>query len=182
MSIYTNYVVNVKENLCRTRNPGCSDDGICEQRVIFSNPNNIYNGSFVGELSAYGSHFSNVTIDGDSHISDAWLNSNVMIEHVSGNMSLEEMVSDHKTWTAALSTLSNNIDDVSSFISSNVMLSINALSSFDESCALSIADLASALTSSGGDVDELKRELSNEVSARISSFNGLSSTDIEISS
>ena len=71
MSTYTKYVVNVKENLSRIRNPGNADDGICEQRVIFSNPHNIYNGTFIGEISSIGYHFTNATIDGESFINNA---------------------------------------------------------------------------------------------------------------
>ena len=54
MSTYTNYEVNVKENLSRTRNPGNADDGMCEQRVIFTNNSNIYYGTFAGQISSEG--------------------------------------------------------------------------------------------------------------------------------
>ena len=64
MSTYTKYHVRVKENLSRLRNPGNADDGISPDRVIFSNPENIYYGTFAGSLSASGSEFDNVTING----------------------------------------------------------------------------------------------------------------------
>ena len=53
MSIYTKYEIDARENLSRIRHPGdYASDGICEQRVIFRNPNNIYYGIFAGRVSS----------------------------------------------------------------------------------------------------------------------------------
>ena len=69
MSTYTNYTVKARENLSRIRNPGCSDDGLSPERVIFSNPDNIYYGTFAGTIKNEDRDFencnlSNCTING----------------------------------------------------------------------------------------------------------------------
>lgn len=62
MSTYTDLHIRKKENLTILRMPGNPYDGMTPQRVIFSNPENIYNGKFVGELSTTSASFSNVTL------------------------------------------------------------------------------------------------------------------------
>lgn len=61
MPSYTKYAVDVKENLSRIRHPGREDDGICEQRVIFINPKNIYTGKMncitdISSANAFSTH------------------------------------------------------------------------------------------------------------------------------
>ena len=72
MSTYTNYIVKARENLSRIRNPGCSDDGLSPERVIFSNPNNIYNGIFKGQVDNLCATFNDCTFNGGK-INDATL-------------------------------------------------------------------------------------------------------------
>ena len=64
MSMYTSYIVNARENLSRVRNPGFNDDGLSPERVIFSNPENVYYGTFAGQLSSTGTDFDNCTMNG----------------------------------------------------------------------------------------------------------------------
>lgn len=59
MSTYTSYTVKARENLSRIRNPGCRDDGLSPERVIFANPNNIYNGTFIGTVKSEDREFAN---------------------------------------------------------------------------------------------------------------------------
>lgn len=63
MSMYTSYVVNARENLSRIRNPGCDTDGMSPERVIFSNPDNIYYGTLAGQLSSKGTSLNECTIN-----------------------------------------------------------------------------------------------------------------------
>lgn len=48
MSTYTDLHTRIKENLTILRMPGNPNDGITGQRVIFANPENIYEGTFKG--------------------------------------------------------------------------------------------------------------------------------------
>lgn len=62
MSTYTDLHIRKKENLTVLRMPGNPYDGLTPQRVIFENPENRYNGTFVGTLSATDASFNNVTL------------------------------------------------------------------------------------------------------------------------
>ena len=80
MSTYTDLHTRRRENLTILRKPGAPEDGITPQRVIFANPDNIYEGTFRGKINATGmtftdSEFVNVKING-GFIADATLCSN----------------------------------------------------------------------------------------------------------
>ena len=64
MSTYTDLHLRNKENITVLRMPGNPYDGMTSQRVIFANPENIYNGRFVGELSTTSASFNDVTLNG----------------------------------------------------------------------------------------------------------------------
>ena len=60
MSTYTDLHMRRRENLTILRRPGAPDDGITPQRVIFANPENIYEGTFKGRFEAKGVSFTSV--------------------------------------------------------------------------------------------------------------------------
>lgn len=103
MSTYTKYDVNVKENLSRIRNPGNDSDGICEQRIIFSNNNNVYYGTFAGKISSEGQDFNNCNIQGGT-IDGTTLN-NVTLKNGNQIISLADL-------TSNVSEVSGKIDGV----------------------------------------------------------------------
>ena len=103
MSTYTKYDVNVKENLSRLRNPGNADDGICEQRVIFSNSNNVYYGTFAGKRSSEGQTFNNCNVQGGTI--DGTTLKNVTLKNGEEIISLADL-------TSNVSEVSGKIDSV----------------------------------------------------------------------
>ena len=62
MSTYTDLHMRRRENLTILRKPGAPDDGITPQRVIFANPENIYEGTFKGRFEAKGVSFTSVDL------------------------------------------------------------------------------------------------------------------------
>ena len=64
MSTYTDLHLRNKENITVLRMPGNPYDGMTSQRVIFANPENIYNGRFVGEVSTTSASLNNAVLNG----------------------------------------------------------------------------------------------------------------------
>ena len=62
MSTYTDLHTRRRENLTILRQPGAPEDGITPQRVIFANPENIYEGTFKGKIEAVGVSFTSVDL------------------------------------------------------------------------------------------------------------------------
>ena len=62
MSTYTDLNYRRKENLTVLRLPGCPNDGMTPQKVQFMNGENIYNGTFIGNLSSNGAKIANATL------------------------------------------------------------------------------------------------------------------------
>ena len=62
MSTYTDLHTRRRENLTILRQPGTAEDGITPQRVIFANPENIYEGTFKGKIEAVGVSFTSVDL------------------------------------------------------------------------------------------------------------------------
>ena len=62
MSTYTDLHTRRRENLTILRKPGTPEDGITPQRVIFANPENIYEGTFKGKIEAVGVSFTSVDL------------------------------------------------------------------------------------------------------------------------
>lgn len=65
MSTYTNEHIRIKENISRLRNPGNKNDGLCPDRVIFSNAENIYYGTLIGEVSAAQQVLTDIKVEGN---------------------------------------------------------------------------------------------------------------------
>lgn len=62
MSTYTDLHMRRRENLTILRRPGSAEDGITPQRVIFANPENIYEGTFKGRIDAVSVSLSSVEL------------------------------------------------------------------------------------------------------------------------
>jgi len=62
MSTYTDLHMRRRENLTILRHPGAPEDGITPQRVIFANPENIYEGTFKGRIDATSVDLSAATL------------------------------------------------------------------------------------------------------------------------
>ena len=107
MSTYTDLHLRKKENLTILRMPGNPYDGITPQRVIFENPENIYNGKFIGELSTTNASFNNVQLNECNVIGGVL--SNVTFKF--GND--EEL--DLETLTSNISEMSENINSLQNF-------------------------------------------------------------------
>lgn len=73
MSTYTDLHLRRKENLTILRMPGHPNDGLTPQRVIFANPENIYEGTFKGTMEIGDVVLSNMTMN-DSTLSNCELN------------------------------------------------------------------------------------------------------------
>ena len=102
MSTYTDLHTRRRENLTILRKPGTPEDGITPQRVIFANPENIYEGTFKGKIEATGVSFTSVdltdvTINGGK-IKDATIYSD------GREMSIVEL-------TSNVSDISGKLDD-----------------------------------------------------------------------
>ena len=211
MSTYTKYDVNVKENLSRIRNPGNANDGICEQRVIFSNNNNVYYGTFAGKISSEGQDFNNCnihggTIDGTTFnnvtlkngnqiISLADLTSNV--SEVSGKIDgviieiipeLQQQIAQTAT-SAAMTSISSQLDAKISALENSAATSVdNTLKTINNVSVQLSTEFVSCLNAAS--VDILCSMLSND-SAICASIDSLSryasnissylSTDVQLS-
>lgn len=70
MATYTDLPIRRKENLTILRMPGHECDGMTGQRVIFTNPENIYEGTFKGSATFVSSDISNVNLIGCSVLLD----------------------------------------------------------------------------------------------------------------
>ena len=73
MSTYTDLHTRKRENLTILRQPDSPIDGLTPQRVIFSNPNNIYNGLFKGQLNVTSAILSNSILN-DCEINGGLIN------------------------------------------------------------------------------------------------------------
>ena len=63
MSTYTDLHTRRRENITILRMPGDPNDGITPQRVIFANPENIYEGTFRGTVVTTSADFNDVTLN-----------------------------------------------------------------------------------------------------------------------
>ena len=107
MSTYTDLHLRTKENITISRMPGNPLDGITGQRVIFANPENIYNGTFCGTLSNYNTTYENVTLN-DCTLNDSILNG-VTFKYGDETIELTTLINDHIELSNELSTLVNGV-------------------------------------------------------------------------
>lgn len=118
-STYNCLCTCIKENVMRVRNPGNDDDGICPDRLIFTNGENIYKGTLVGaaKLSSYS--ISNCKL------SDTTFYSSVLTGDESLSFSIDDIVKLSDDAYSSISTTNavsgafdalSGIDTLSSFI------------------------------------------------------------------
>lgn len=140
MSIYTEYKIDARENLSRIRNPyDSASDGICEQRVIFSNQNNIYYGIFAGRISSDGQTFNNCTIN-QGTLHGATLD-DVTIKSGDRIIPISELADNVDEISANVKTNSDNIYSLSSSISGLIDISAVEHMKEDLLCAIQSSDV-----------------------------------------
>ena len=183
MSTYTDLHTRRRENLTILRKPGTPEDGITPQRVIFANPENIYEGTFKGKIEATGVSFTSVdltdvTINGGK-IKDATIYSD------GREMSIVEL-------TSNVSDISGKLDDAIKNITSaqiscsNLDKRINDLISGENSlqniCAVVSVAIDNRLSSLSselcGIVDYRLSSLESRLSNQISGMSSLLSNDL----
>ena len=184
MSTYTKYHTRIKENISRLRNPGNENDGLCEDRVIFANGENIYNGKFIGELNLSNAILNNVEING-SEINDATLN-NVTIKMGSQIFSIADLTSDVSQISTSFSTLQENFNALNGNFStlstsiSTTYATYDFLSQLSNVITGNISSSSSALISVLSDISSM---LSNQLlSTLLSTCDTISSYADAISS
>ena len=112
MSTYTDLHTRRRETLTILRQPGSIDDGLTPQRVIFANPENIYEGTFKGRIDAVDVKLSAVTL------TDATINNGTIkdasIYSDGRKVKVSELTSD-------IAEISGKVDGAIEEISSTVM-------------------------------------------------------------
>lgn len=151
MSTYTDLHTRIRENLTILRRPGSPEDGLTPQRVIFANPENIYEGTFRGNIDAVSASFTtcNLTdcIINGGKIIDATIYSDgqeIPVAELTTNVSelQEELSSTNENVNIALSacnmisidltSLSTSVSTLSSSLEQNSISTLAALSSCKE--------------------------------------------------
>lgn len=179
MSTYTTDIHRrIQENVSIYRCPHDLSDGTTNQRIIFANENNIYNGTFVGDISAQDAILQHATINNsqingsnivDSQLSNVNIFGNVQISSHSGIIDINEIVDDvmqNKT----------DIQYVSSEISSNnydiscIQLSIGSLcSTIDDKLSTLSTEFDNKLSTQFDDIEDI---ISSNVSSILDNING----------
>ena len=155
MSTYTDLHMCRRENLTILRRPGTAEDGITPQRVIFANPDNIYEGSFKGKIDSTDVKLSSATLT-DVTINGGVINE-AMIKSDGQVISMSEL-------TSNVSEISNKLDNAIDVISTDV---VNAISGAVDA---SLTALSTAVFEDVNErLDEFEDEVFNEMSA-VSSF------------
>lgn len=167
MSTYTDLHTRRRENVTILRNPGNQDDGITPQRVIFANPENIYEGTFNGKINAVGVSFtsvdlSDVTIHGGT-IEDA------AIKFGAQTISMTALTTDVSEISGQLTSVRTDVDTISGKIDS--FTSLSDLTGEGGS----IVVLSNKLTNI---INSTSVELSNQLTAQICSISSNLSTTI----
>lgn len=93
MSTYTNFSIPIKENLTRLRNPGCTNDGTCPDRVLFTNPENEYCGKLMGSMLISNCRIDSCDIS-DSTFHYEGLSGNDMTFNISDLISISSNTND----------------------------------------------------------------------------------------
>ncbi len=170
MSTYTDLHMRRRENLTILRHPGAPEDGITPQRVIFANPENIYEGTFKGRIDATSVDLSaatltNVKING-AVIQDA------MISSEGRAVSIVELTSNLSELSGKVDGLFSTIEDLSSTVDNKLeKLSIDISEETDSKLSSLSLDFIEKLKLTA---DILSTGIEDEVSARIAQYNTLS--------
>lgn len=112
MSTYTDLHTRRRETLTILRQPGSIDDGLTPQRVIFANPENIYEGTFKGRIDAVDVKLSAVTL------TDATINNGIIND---ASIYSDGRVVKVSELTADIAEISGKVDGAIEEISSTVM-------------------------------------------------------------
>ena len=155
MSTYTDLHMCRRENLTILRRPGTAEDGITPQRVIFANPDNIYEGSFKGKIDSADVKLSAVTLT-DVTINGGTIN-DAMIKSDGQIISMAEL-------TSNISEISGKLDGAIEVISASVM---DEISTVIDDCISSLSNEIHAEVDSK--ISTLSDALTSEI-ANVSSF------------
>ena len=180
MSTYTDLHVRNKENITILRMPGNPYDGMTQQRVIFANPENIYNGKFVGELSTTSVSFDNVTMTNceivDGVISNALLKDGNQAITIRDVIAYTYDISALQTSAESLFSYANTLSDAVDILSDGIS-AINDISSIAEiSSKLDkyIISNENALSIVNDNVDSLSNAISSYIVANDSNMTQVS--------
>ena len=155
MSTYTDLHMCRRENLTILRRPGTAEDGITPQRVVFANPDNIYEGIFKGKIDSTDVKLSSATL------TDVTINGGVINEAM---IKSDGQVISMSDLTSNVSEISTKLDDAIDVISTDV---VNAISGVVDA---SLMALSTAVFEDVNErLDEFEDEVFNEMSA-VSSF------------
>lgn len=165
MSTYTKLHNRIRENLTVLRQPGNELDGITQQRVIFENPENIYEGTFKGKIDATDVSLSSVSL------TDVTINGGKILdaEIWSGGESIQLT-----TLTSDLAEISGLIDDALSAVTS-AMNQVSAVSSQFENFDSRLTTLSTSISDIVGEI--VSPALSSISSAILSDLTSIS-TDV----
>ena len=165
MSTYTDLHIRKKENLTILRMPGNPYDGMTPQRVIFANPENIYNGKFIGELSTTSVSFNNVTMTNCDIIGG--MLSNVELKYGDQTIALTELTTNISQNTENITNLQKfqtSAETSCKIFSENIgqlNISVEQLSSYTNELSNKINSLSSQISSTLSSIDELTTNISS---------------------
>lgn len=177
MSTYTDLHIRRRENLTILRKPGAPEDGITPQRVIFANPENIYEGTFKGKIEAVGVSFTSVdltdvTINGGK-IKDATIYSDgreMSIADLTSNVSeisgkLDDALENITSAQISCGDLDKRINDLISGESGVQKISATVVNIVSAAIDNSLSSLSSELCGTVDyRLDSLESRLSNQMS------------------
>lgn len=180
MSTYTDLHTRRRENLTILRKPGTPEDGITPQRVIFANPENIYEGTFKGKIEATGVSFTSVdltdvTINGGK-IKDATIYSDgreMSIVELTSNVSdisgkLDDSIKNITSAQISCSNLDKRINDLISGESGVQNISAAVVNIMSGAADIRLSSLESRLSNQIFGVSSLLSDnLMSETSSRI---------------
>ena len=188
MSTYTDLHTRRRENLTILRQPGAPEDGITPQRVIFANPENIYEGTFKGKIEAVGVSFTSVdltdvTINGGK-IKDATIYSagrEMSIADLTSNVSeisgkLDDAIENITSAQISCSDLDKRINDLISGESGIEKISAAVVNVVSVTVDNRLSSLSSELC---GTVDYRLSSLESRLSNQISGVSSLLSNQLD---
>ena len=188
MSTYTDLHTRRRENLTILRRPGAPEDGITPQRVIFANPENIYEGTFKGKIEAVGVSFTSVdltdvTINGGK-IKDATIYSDgreMSIADLTSNVSeisgkLDDAIENITSAQISCGNLDKRINDLIGGESGIQKISAAVVNIMSTVVDNSLSSLSSELC---GTVDYRLDSLESRLSNQISGVSSLLSNQLD---
>ena len=157
MPTYAKYDPVVKENLSRFRNNSDSDDCVCPDKVIFTNKENVYYGTFAGSKQTEGT-LSDFMLDNCT-----MQNSKVLSSNITGCTLFSTALSDEHG-----NPLSASTDDIMKMSAGNAQMLdkiAHALSSIDSLPDLDVSSGVTDVVSAVAGIKDILSSIRDAVSA-----------------